>query len=157
GHVATRQRHPRHALAIDVHTAHAKAGLWDLVDLYQGSLRRIWSRIQPQDVARVAEVRAPDGAVRRAIGDGVEAQPDTLVLAGLFRLVGLHIGVALTVAAGVDNEGRPALRLGRVTGLPEQLGVDPADDGQLVLAVVAEPQRVIGILGEIQMVRPETG
>src|SRR5262249_42581886 len=128
-HVATRQRHPRHALAVDVHAAHAKAGLWDLVDLYQRGLRRIWSRIQPQDVPGVTNVRAPDGTVRRAIGDGVEAQPDTLVLTGLFRLIGLHIGVALAVAAGVDDEGRPALCLASVTGLPEQLGVDPANDG----------------------------
>ena len=104
----------------------------------------------------MVDIRSPDGTVSRTIGDGVEAEPDALVLAGIVRLVGLHIGVPLAVAVGVDDERRPALRLGRVAGFPEQLRVHPADDGQFVLEIVAEPQRVVGILGKIQMVRPET-
>src|SRR2546423_2520297 len=45
GHVSARQRHPRHAIAVDVHTAHPEAGRRHLVDLYQCGLRWMRSRI----------------------------------------------------------------------------------------------------------------
>src|SRR5713226_8360786 len=52
GNVAARQGHPRPALTVDVKPTHPESGLRYLVDLRQGSLRRIRSRIQPQDVPR---------------------------------------------------------------------------------------------------------
>src|SRR5262249_15539993 len=123
--------------------------LRDFVDLDQRCLRRIRPKLQAHDVPGEARIRPPDGPISWTIGDAVEPEPAPLVLAGIVRLVGLYIGIPLTVAVGIDDERRPALRPSRVTGLPEQLGVDPADDGQLVLGVVTEPQRVIRILAEI--------
>ena len=81
----------------------------------------------------MADVRSPDRAVERAVGDAVEAEPAALVLGGIVRLTRLDVGVTLAVTVRVDDERRPALRLPRVARLPEHLGVDPADDGELVL------------------------
>src|SRR5207245_2884457 len=144
--VAARERHPRDAAAVDVESAHAVAGRWDSVDFRQRRRRRVGARLKPQDVARVPDVRSPDRAVDRVVGDAVEAEPDTLVLVWIVRLIRLDPGVALAVAVRVDDERRPALRLPRVARLPEHLRVDPADDGELVLEIVAEPQRVVGVL-----------
>src|SRR5712691_34331 len=140
GDVSARQRHPRPSLAVDVEPAHSVSGRRDLVDLGQGRLRRIRSELHANDPTRVADVRPPDGTVGRTVGDTVETEPDALVLGRIVRLVGLDIGVPLAVAVGVDDEWRPALRRSRVTGFPEHLRVYPADDGELVLEVVAEPQ-----------------
>ena len=155
GDVAARQRHPRHAKAVDVEATHAVSGRRDPVDFHERGLRRIRPELESQDVPRVADVRAPDGAIGRAVRDAVEPEPDPFVLRGIVRLIGLDVRVALAVAVGVDHQRRPALRFPRVTGRPEHLRVDPADDGELVLEVVAEPQRVVGVLGEVQVVRAE--
>ena len=63
------------------------------------------------DVPGEARIRPPDGPISRTIGDAVEPEPTPLVLAGIVRLVGLYIGVPLSVAVGIDDERRPALRL----------------------------------------------
>src|SRR5262249_47311016 len=146
--VAACERHPRHAAAVDVEATHAVAGRRDAVDLGQRGLWRIRSGLQAQNVARMADVRSPDRAVDRVVGDAVEAEPDALVLARLFRLIGLDVRVALAVAARVDDERRPALRLAGVARLPEPLGVHPADQRELVLEIVTEPERVVRVLAE---------
>src|SRR5262249_22771765 len=87
--------------------------------------------------------------------DAVESEADALVLPRLFRLIGLDPCIALAIAVGVDDQRRPALRLARVARLPEQFRVDPADEGELVLQIVAEPQRVVRILPEVQVVGSE--
>src|SRR5438445_7717926 len=96
--VAARERHPRDAAAVDVESAHAVAGRWDSVDFRQRRRRRVGARLKPQDVARVPDVRSPDRAVDRVVGDAVEAEPDTLVLVWIVRLIRLDPGVALAVA-----------------------------------------------------------
>ncbi|PYU92305.1 MAG: hypothetical protein DMG25_12300 [Acidobacteria bacterium] len=67
-------------------------------------------------------------------------------------MVGLHIGVPLSIAVGVENECGPALRLLLIVGFFEHLGVQPADHP----TATAGPQRVVGILGKLQVVRAET-
>src|SRR5206468_4138720 len=109
GDVSARQRHPRTSLAIDVEPAHSVSGRRDLVDLGERGLRWIGSELHANHPTRVADVRSPDGAVGRAVGDPVEAEPDALVLGGIVRLVGFGVRVPLAVAIGVDYEGRPAL------------------------------------------------
>jgi len=46
-------------------------------------------------------------------------------------LPGLDPGIALAVAVGVDDQRRPALRLRRIAGFPEQLGIDPEKEGEV--------------------------
>ena len=50
---------------------------------------------------------------------------------------------------------RPALRLLLVVRLVEHLRVEPADD--IAAAAAAGPQRVVRVLGELQVVRAEAG
>src|SRR5439155_10640115 len=88
---------------------------------------------------------APDRIVHRARHDAVER--------------GRQPGVALVppaVAVGVDDDRRPALRSRRVAGLEEQLGVHPADHAAR-RAARGEPQRLVGVVTEVQVVRGETG
>jgi hypothetical protein len=107
---------------------------------------------------------APDRAIGRRPRDRVHAERDPGVLGRVGRLtrLGPTLG-AFAAADGIDDQRRPALRLCRITGFPEQLGVDPADDGQLRHGgsadprIVAEPQRIVGVLGEIQVMRAEAG
>ena len=104
------------------------------------------------------EVRAPQRAVDRRPGDAVEAERDARVLAVVGRPARLAIAfVALAVAVGIDDQRGPALRLRGVAGLEIHLGVEPADHGQIVLAVVGEPKRVVGVLGEVEVMRAEAG
>ena len=109
GDVAARQRHPRHALAVDIEPAHSVSGRRNLVDFRQRGLLGIRSRLYADYPPGVADVRPPDGTVRRAVRDAVEAEPDPLVLGGIFRLVGLDVRVSPAVAVGVDDERCPAL------------------------------------------------
>ena len=99
---------------------------------------------------------APDRAVHRTDGDAVESRRDALVLRRIDRLIGLDPFVALAVAVGVEDERRPALRLLLVAGFFEHLAVEPADDAAGRTAG-AGPQRVVGVLGENQMVRRKAG
>jgi hypothetical protein len=69
------------------------------------------------------------------------------------RGAGLDIIVALAVAVDVEHERRPTLRLRRIAGLVEHLGVDPAGNW----AGAAEPQRVIGVVAELKVVGGKAG
>ena len=151
--VAARQRHPHDALAVDVGAADAEARHRHVVDLRERRLRRIRSRNEPHDSARIGPERAPDRAVHRTRHHGVEARDDPLVLGGIDRLIRLDVLVALAVAVGVEDERRPALRLRHITRLVEHLGVDPADHRP----AAAGPQRLVGVVAELQMMGPEAG
>ena len=111
--------------------------------------------IDADDRAGVAAQRAPHRAVGRARHHGVEGRADALVLARLLRLAGLGVLVALAVAVGVEHQRGPALRLLDVAGLVEHLGVDPADIA--TAAAGAHPQRLVGVVAELQMMRAEAG
>src|SRR5262249_30648943 len=86
----------------------------------------------------------------------VERGVDPLVLVRIERLVGLHIFVALTIAIGVENDRRPALRLHLVAGLFVHLRVEPAHNAALRPAL-AEPQRAVRIMAEIKVMGREAG
>ena len=118
-------------------------------------LVRVLGRIDAHDRARAAAQRAPDRAVGRARHHGVEGRADAHVLARLLRLAGLGVLVALAVAVGVEHQRGPALRLLDVAGLVEHLGVDPADVA--AAAAGAHPQRLVGVVAELQMMRAEAG
>src|SRR5262249_7337342 len=155
--VAARERHPCHALSVNVEAAHAEAGRRTPVHFSQRRLARVRAELDADDPARMADVRSPDRAVGRTRRDSVEAEAEPLVLGRVLRLTRLDPGVALAVAVGIDDQGRPSLGLPRVARLPEHLRVHPAEQGQLVLKVVAEPQGVVGVLAEVEVVSAEAG
>ena len=66
-----------------------------------------------------------------------------------------RIVVALAVAIGVQDQRRPALRFLLVMSLVPNLGVQPAHHAAAPAA--AGPQRVIGVVGEQQVVGGEAG
>src|SRR5207253_4707762 len=110
-------------------------------------------RIKPYGIAREAERGAPHRAVA-ARRDAVERHVDAAVLVGIERLIRLGVFVALAVAVGVEDERGPTLRLHFVAGLLVHLYVDPA--GRTALrAACAEPQRVVGVETELQVMRRE--
>ena len=154
GEMTACQRSPDDAIAVDIHAARRIPVGRRFIDLGQCGRRRVWSRSNPHDRPGIAQHRAPDRPIERAGGDTVQAGHDALVLVRIDRLVGLDIIVALAVAVGVENEGGPALRLLRVAGGVEHFGIEPADD--IAGAAAAEPQRVVGIAGELQMMGRET-
>ena len=65
------------------------------------------------------------------------------------------IRVALAVAVGIQNQRGPALRFLLVVRLVPHLGVEPAHHA--AAAAAAGPQRIVGVLGEQQVVRGEAG
>ena len=99
--------------------------------------------------------RVPNRAVARMRHDrvGAGARHDTLVLARIDCLVRLDVLVALAVAIGVEDERRPALRLRSIAGRIEHLGVEPSRDRPRA----AEPQRVVGVIAELQVMGAEAG
>ena len=119
-------------------------------------MRRVGARIHAHDVARKAARGTPDGSVDRIDRDRVEPGDDTLVLRRIERLARLDPVVALAVAVGIQHERRPALRALLVTGLFEELAVEPAER-RVAGAAGARPERVVRVLGEHQMVRAEAG
>ena len=76
-----------------------------------------------------------------------------LSFAGIDRLVGLDVFVALAVAVGVEHERRPALRLRRVASLVEHSRVHPSGHGPRA----AQPERVVGVVAELRVMRAEAG
>src|SRR5262245_8358774 len=58
--LATRQRDPDDAIAVDVAAARTEPWLRHVVDLGDGGFRRIWSRHHTNHRTRVGPVRAPD-------------------------------------------------------------------------------------------------
>ena len=125
--MAACERHPHHALAVDIAAARAEARHRYVVDFRQRGFRRVGAGSEPHDRAGAGAQRPPDRSVDRVRHDRVEHLGDALVLGRIQRLVGLDILVALAVAVGVEDERRPALRLRRIAGFVEHLGVDPAD------------------------------
>ncbi len=108
-------------------------------------------------IAKTVE-RGIDARILGRIGGSVERGGRAQAFAAgrrchaLFRL---HVGVALAVAVGIENQSRPALRLLRVVRFIPHLGVEPAHHS--AAAAAAGPQCVVGVLGEQQVVRAETG
>ena len=151
--MAARKRHPHHSLAIDVAAAHAEAGHGHGEHFSQRRLRWIRAWHQTDHRARRAERSAPDRSVGGVRHHSVERRVHAHVPGGIHRLARLGIGVALAVAVGVEHQRRPALRFRGVSAAVELLRVQPADDG----AAAAGPQRVIGVVAELQVVRGEAG
>ncbi len=147
--VAAGERSPDHAVAVDVRAADPEAGQRHVVHLGQGGLHGVVARFDPDDRAGVRPVRSPDGIVGRVRHHGVEARNDPRVHLRIHRGTGLHVRVPPAVAVGIENPGRPALGGLGVAGFEEHLPVEPADH----LAAAAGPQRVVLVIGELQMVR----
>src|ERR1700722_4350621 len=144
-----RQRYPHHTVAIDVGAAYAEAGRGHIVDLAEPG-----SRVETNDGAGIPKRDgAPDGAVGRIRHDGVEADRQTLVRFGVRGFTGFDPRVEFAIAIGVEDERGPSLRGGRITRRIEFLGVEPAHD----LTVAAGPERIVRVLGELQMVGTEAG
>src|SRR4029079_13401954 len=117
-------------------------------------LAELGLRIEPQEARSAAEYAGgvPDRAVGRVrhhrIGTGARIVARVLAL---LRLVAEL--VELAVAVGVEHEREPARRLLGIAGLVEHLGVDPAGD----LTGAGPPQRVVGVITELRMVRAKAG
>ncbi len=157
--VAAGQRDPHHALAVDVAAARSEAGRWDVVDLRERGFRRVRAGRNPDHGPTACEHAdgEPDRSVDRARRHciGARSTGDAHVLVGIHRLARLGRLVALAVAVGVEHERGPALRLRRVSGLLEHLGVDPADHAAATAA--RRPQRIVGVVGELQVMGGEAG
>src|SRR5207247_935664 len=156
-HVPARERHPHYALAVDITAARPKTRPRYIVDFGERGLRRVRAGIEPHDRSRTrarAE-RAPDGAVDWARHHRVEHLADALVLVGIDRIVGPDILVALAVAIRVEDERGPPLRFRGVASLIEQFGVEPAYHP--AAAAARGPQRVVGVVAELQVMRLEAG
>src|SRR6267142_1750368 len=153
-HVAARERDPHAPLLVDIAAARAEAGQRDVVLLGQRFVR-ILGRIDAHDGARAAAQRAPHRTVNRARHYRVEGRTDAHVLGRIHRLARLGVLVAHAVAVGVEHQRGPALRLLDVAGLVEHLGVDPADVSSS--APGARPQRLVGVVAKLQMMRAEAG
>ena len=140
-HVPAGQRHPDHALPVDIAAPGAESRQRDVVDLGQRRIRRIGAGRQPYHRTRVRPVGTPDGAVHRTGHHRIEAGDHPLVPGGIDRLIGLDVLVALAVAVGVENQRRPALRRCRVAGGVEHLRIEPADHWTAAAGPPALPDR----------------
>src|SRR5258706_1182259 len=138
--MAARQNGPEHAIAGDVGAARREAGHGRLRVLERELiiLGELCLGIVAYDAAGESRHAAPDAAVRRIGADAVEARNDPLILARIARLAGFGpTDVALAIAVGVQDEGRPALaRLVIMGGFPF-LHVAPTDS--VIIAPGAEP------------------
>src|SRR5215813_6707075 len=144
---AVRARGPQHPVLVDVAAAQADALLWNGIELAELGLG-----IEAQEARWSGEHidRIPDGAIGGVRHHGVRTRArDAHVLARLPRLARLGVFVDLAIAVGVKHERRPALRLRRVASLVEYAGVDPAGDRP----APADPQRVVGLVAELEMMR----
>src|SRR5690606_18166599 len=121
------ERRPHHPVAVYVRTANPEAGERNVVHLRERGVRRIWAWIQANQRARIAAPRAPYGTVHGTRHDRVVACVDAPIEGRIQRLVRLRVRIALSVAVGVENQRRPALRSLGIAGLVEQLRVEPAD------------------------------
>ena len=161
--MTAREHGPHHAVGRKIDAARAVALIGRQVDFCERGLRRVRARHQTDDVARLVHPRetdvhrlAPDRIVDRARLDAIERRHHPLVLGGVERLVGLDVLVAFAVAVGVEDDWGPTLRLHLVAGLFIHFGVEPADHAALGRPG-AGPQRVVGVLAEIEVMRLEAG
>src|SRR5262249_8893730 len=138
-------------LVVDGAGAGAEARRWDEVDLRKCGLRRVGSGIEPshRPATREHANRIPDGAVDGARHHRIGAH----VLGRIHGLARLGLWIALAVAVGIEHECRPTLKRRRITSLIELLAVEPARN----LTAAAGPDRVIGVIAKLQMMRPEAG
>ncbi len=148
GKMSAGEHGPDHAVAINIHSARREAlygGLrivpWHFVYFRERGFCRIRSRIQPHDSARETESRAPDGAVGGAWSHCIETNLDAFIFRRIDGLIRLHVIIALAVAVGVQDEWSPAL---------PHFRVQPAN---LITSGITEPQSVVRILGEHQVLR----
>src|SRR5690349_3049505 len=152
--MTARKRRPDNALFVDVCAANTEPRQGHVVDFRERGLGRIRTWIYPYDGARESAHGTPHEAVGWIGHDGVESRHDTFVLGRIHRLIWLDIIVALAVTISVQDQRCPALRFRGVTGLVENLHVEPADDGS-VRTTGARPEPVIGV--ELQMMRVKAG
>ena len=116
--MAAVERHPNHAVAIDVHAANAVSRQRHLVDFRKRRVRRVGSGTDTDDVAGMRQARSPDRTVGWTPGDAIQRKGNARVLGRIQRGAGLVITfVAPAVAVGVDNEGGPTLRRGSVASM----------------------------------------
>src|SRR5262245_324938 len=151
--MAGAKRHPVHAVRIYVAAAWTEARQRDIVDFGECRLGRVRARIDAHDRAGIGADRAPDRAVLLVNRHGIDHLAETHVLARLLRAAGLGVFAALAVAAGIDDQRGPASRLRRVVGLIPLLDVEPTD--YAAAATRGGPQRVVAVVGEVQMVGRE--
>src|SRR5262249_19566249 len=158
-----RKSGPNDAVKIDVDAARAVSPIRWKEDFSQRGLRRVRPRYQVDQIIGLIEASeadihglAPDGVVDGAGLDCIESRPDPRVLVRIEGLTRLRPLVSFAIAVGVDDDRRPALRFRLVAGLLIHLGIEPADRAAMRLAL-AEPQRVIGVMREVQVVGIETG
>ena len=150
--MAARQRRPEHAVAIDVGAATAVARHRRRIDF--GELRL---RVEAHGVARPRTERlAPDRAVLRIDHHAVETDRDALVLLRIDGGIRLDPVVAPAVAVGVEHERRPALRALMVAGFFQHPAIDPTGHARTG-AAARQPQRIVGVLGEDQVMGWEAG
>src|SRR5262245_61214381 len=117
GKMAARERRPHNTITGDIESARRETlnrGFrivpGQFVDFGECGLGRIGSGSDPNDGARETEDRSPDTPVCRVDCYTIERTGDSLVFRRIDRLIGFDVCVALAVAIGVENEGRPALR-----------------------------------------------
>src|SRR5262249_8669874 len=148
---AIRARPPPPPVLVDVAAAQADALLRNGIELAELGLG-----IEALEAWRAGEhiERVPDRAIGRVRHHGVRARArDARVLARLPRLARAGVFVDLAITVGVKHELGPALRLRGVAGVVEDAGVDPAGDR----TTAADPQRVVGIVAELEMMGAEAG
>src|SRR5262245_38363752 len=148
--VAARRRRPYHAVLVDVTATDTEARQGHVVDFRQASFGH---KTQDRRGATEHADSIPNRAVHRArhhsIGPRTGDNP--LVFGRVERLIRLDVFVALAIAVGIEDEGGPTLGLRRVTGLVEPFGVDPTSHRSRA----TEPQRLIGIIAKLRMMRPK--
>src|SRR5438128_2981784 len=156
--LSTREHRPHDVIAVHVHATRSKSlprcfGIVErhFIDFSKRCGRRIRSWDEPNERAGHAEGRTPNCAINRAGSHAVEGRINALVLGWINRLVGLDVGVSLSVAVGVENEWCPPLRFCFVFGFQVDLRVEPALDH----ATTGEPQGVVIV--QVQVMCAEAG
>ena len=158
GQVAARERRPDDAVAIDVHAARREARVRRiverrLVDFGERGLRRIRPGIEPDDGAGKPEHRCPRSIRRAPAPRRRTPPPKRLSFAGSTGWFGSTYASRLPLPLVSMMSAVQPCDFTSSCGLVEHLRVQPADD----LAAAARPQRVVGVLGEHQVVRAEAG
>src|ERR1700720_4621371 len=155
------EERPGDAIRTDIPAPRAEATLRRLENLGDSGLCRIASRDQADQQAWLPDARetrthglAPDHVALWTRADAVERSLDQLVLGGIGRLIGGDKSLAFAGAADVGDDRGPALRFHLITGRIELLRIQPSDDAAIRLPL-AEPERIVRIAPEVQMMRVE--
>ena len=122
--VAARERRPHNTIQIEIDAARAVSLIGRYVHFGQSRLRRVWTRHEAQDIARLVHAReadihrlAPDRIVNRTRLNTVKSGHHAFILRRIERLICFDVGIAFAVAVRINNERRPTLRLHFVAGL----------------------------------------